>query len=69
MERLKDFAVTQPLIMVEMGTIQQIMELSRKEADVAVTLDPPKAGPYINEQIIDYTLHIYASRSYLAGHP
>ncbi|WP_425640303.1 LysR family transcriptional regulator [Agrobacterium radiobacter] len=68
-ERLKDFAITHPHIMVEMVTIQQIMALSRKEADVAVTLDPPKAGPYINEQIIDYTLHIYASRSYLASHP
>ena len=37
-ERLKDFAATHPHIMLELVTIQQIMALSRKEADVAVTL-------------------------------
>lgn len=68
-EKLQEFAVTHPHIMVELLNIQQIMALSRKEADVAVTLDPPKAGPYVSEQISEYTLHIYAARSYLAGRP
>lgn len=68
-ERLKDLASTHPNITVELITILQIMALSRKEADVAVTLDPPKAGPYVNEKIMDYTLHIYAARSYLASRP
>lgn len=68
-ERLKDFALTHPHITLEMITIQQIMALSRKEADVAVTLDPPKAGPYVSQQIMDYTLHIYAARSYLESKP
>lgn len=68
-EKLNEFAETHPHVMVELLTIQQIMALSRKEADVAITLDPPKAGPYISEKIIDYTLHIYATRDYLAKHP
>ncbi|WP_183789662.1 LysR family transcriptional regulator [Allorhizobium borbori] len=68
-ERLKDLAVSHPNITVELITIQQIMALSRKEADVAVTLDPPKAGPYVSEKVMDYTLHIYAARSYLTGKP
>jgi len=68
-ERLKDLAVSHPNITVELITIQQIMALSRKEADVAVTLDPPKAGPYLSEKVMDYTLHIYAARSYLTGKP
>ncbi len=68
-EKLKEFAATHPHIMVELLTIQQIMALSRKEADIAVTLDPPKAGPYVSKKVLDYTLHIYASRSYLAQHP
>lgn len=68
-ERLKDLALTHPNITVELITIQQIMALSRKEADVAVTLDPPKAGPYLSEKIMEYTLHIYAARAYLAGRP
>lgn len=68
-EKLNEFAETHPHIMVELLTIQQIVALSRKEADVAITLDPPKAGPYVSEKIIDYTLHIYATRDYLAKHP
>jgi DNA-binding transcriptional LysR family regulator len=51
-----------PNISLELVTIQQIMSLSRKEADIAVTLDPPKAGPYRTEKITDYTLNVYASR-------
>lgn len=68
-EKLTQFAEIHPHINVELLTIQQIMALSRKEADVAITLDPPKAGPYINTKIIDYTLHIYATRDYLRKHP
>lgn len=68
-EKLNEFAETHPHIMVELLTIQQVVALSRKEADVAITLDPPKAGPYVSEKIIDYTLHIYANRDYLAKHP
>lgn len=68
-DKLNEFAETHPHIMVELLTIQQIMALSRKEADVAITLDPPKAGPYVSEKIIDYTLHIYATRDYISKHP
>lgn len=68
-DKLKDLALTHPHITVELIIIQQIMALSRKEADVAITLDPPKAGPYVSERIMDYTLHIYATRSYLASRP
>lgn len=68
-EKLNDFAASHPNIALELITIQQIIALSRKEADVAITLDPPKAGPYVSEKIVDYTLHIHAVRSYLAQHP
>jgi len=68
-ERLAAFTQQCPAIMLELVTIQQIMSLSRKEADVAVTLDPPKAGPYFSEKILDYSLHVYGARSYLAANP
>lgn len=68
-DRLNAFAASHPNITLELITIQQIIALSRKEADVAVTLDPPKAGPYASEKIIDYTLHLYAAPAYLAGRP
>lgn len=49
--------------------IQQIMSLSRKEADIAVALAAPKAGAYHAEVLTPYTLHVYGARSYLAGQP
>jgi DNA-binding transcriptional LysR family regulator len=57
-----------PAITLELVTIQQIMALSRKEADLAVVLDPPKASPYHFEHLTYYQLQIYASQDYLKRH-
>lgn len=63
---LGDFTERHPSLSLELVTIQQIMSLSRKEADIAVALDPPKAGPYLIEKITDYKLNIYGAKRYLA---
>jgi DNA-binding transcriptional LysR family regulator len=64
--QMVDFTVQHPNLSLELVTIQQIMSLSRKEADIAVTLDPPKGGPYLIEKITDYTLNVYGAKTYLA---
>lgn len=64
-----DFSVRHPNLSLELVTIQQIMSLSRKEADIAVMLDPPKGGPYAIEKITDYRLSVYGARNYLEGKP
>jgi DNA-binding transcriptional LysR family regulator len=66
---LSEFAARYPNISLELVTIQQIMSLSRKEADILVVLDPPKAGPYFTEKLTDYHLQVYGSRDYLSSHP
>lgn len=68
-EHLPAFVRQYPAISLELVTIQQIMSLSRKEADIAITLDPPKAGPYFAEKILDYSLHVYGALPYLAMSP
>lgn len=65
-QTLVDLAVKHPGISLELVTIQQIMALSRKEADLAVVLDPPKAGPYYFEPLTGYQLAIFATGDYLA---
>ncbi len=65
---LATLSALHPAITLELVTIQQIMALSRKEADLAVVLDPPKAGPYHCEHLTYYQLQIYASHDYLARH-
>ncbi|AFL53972.1 DNA-binding transcriptional LysR family regulator [Sinorhizobium fredii] len=68
-DRLAEFASRYPNISLELVAIQQIMSLSRKEADIAVALAAPKAGPYHSEVLTPYTLHVYGARSYLARQP
>jgi DNA-binding transcriptional LysR family regulator len=68
-DRLADFAARYPNVSLEMLAIQQIMSLSRKEADIQVALTAPKAGPYQSEVLTPYTLHVYGARSYLSKHP
>lgn len=63
---LPQFAARHPHLALELVTIQQIMSLSRKEADISVVLDEPKGGPYFAEKLTDYHLQVYASRDYLA---
>jgi DNA-binding transcriptional LysR family regulator len=67
--QIGDFTAQYPNLSLELVTIQQIMSLSRKEADIAISLDPPKGGPYEIEKITDYRLSIYGARSYLAERP
>jgi DNA-binding transcriptional LysR family regulator len=67
--QIGDFTIQHPNLSLELVTIQQIMSLSRKEADIAISLDPPKGGPYEIEKITDYRLNIYGTRAYLAGSP
>ncbi|NNU81724.1 LysR family transcriptional regulator [Halovulum dunhuangense] len=62
---LPEFQTRFPNIALELITLPQIMSLSRREADLSVTLDPTKATPYHSEKIVDYALHIYGARSYL----
>ena len=47
----------------------QILSLSRREADMTITLDPIFSGPYRSERLANYTLHLYATDAYLAAAP
>lgn len=50
-------------------TIQQIVSLSRREADMSITLTSPRTDFYHYEKITTYRLFIYGSRAYLESHP
>lgn len=58
-----------PGLTLEWLTIQQIVALSRREADVTVTLQPPTSGRFVSERLADYRLLIYGTQAYLAGAP
>ncbi|MBV2144113.1 LysR family transcriptional regulator [Falsochrobactrum sp. TDYN1] len=68
-ERLPLLAQTYPGLSVEVVTIQQIMSLSKREAELSITLHMPRTGPYHSEKITPYRLFIYGHCDYLARHP
>ncbi|WP_295807923.1 substrate-binding domain-containing protein, partial [uncultured Nitratireductor sp.] len=40
------------------------LSLSRREADIAVTVDRPTEGRLVAAKLVDYTLGLYASKAY-----
>jgi DNA-binding transcriptional LysR family regulator len=46
--------------------LQQLVALSRREADIAITLHPPVTGRFHISRLTDYVLYVYGSRDYLA---
>ncbi|WP_279480828.1 LysR family transcriptional regulator [Aureimonas sp. SK2] len=66
-DRLPALARSHPALSIELVPIQQIVSLSRREADLSVALHSPSSGPYRRERIVPYRLFVWASRSYLAA--
>lgn len=67
--RIGALAAAHPRLAIEMITIQQIVALSRRQADVAVTMQPPPPGSFVHEHLTDYRLFVYGSQAYLASAP
>jgi DNA-binding transcriptional LysR family regulator len=67
--RIGALATSHPRLVVEMITIQQIVALSRREADVAITMSLPPSGNIVQEHLTDYRLFVYGARAYLDAAP
>lgn len=60
-----------PGLMIQLVPVPRMFSLSRREADIAITLALPEEGRLIARKLTDYTLGLYASKAYLerAGMP
>lgn len=58
-----------PLLTIDLIPVPKMIKLSHREADIVISIDRPKSGPYIITRLTDYCLKIYGSQSYLAQHP
>lgn len=63
--RLPSLAQAHPELTVELVATSGFLSPSKREADIAVMLSRPKAGPLIAHKLADYTLMLYAAPSYL----
>ena len=57
-----------PHLSVDLLAAPRILQLSRREADIVITLERPQRGPFIISRLSDYRLRLYAAPDYLARH-
>ncbi|GAB4196513.1 MAG: LysR family transcriptional regulator [Thalassobaculales bacterium] len=65
---LKDFAETYPEINLSVVVDDQELDLSMREADVAIRMTPPRQPDLIQRHLITISFHIYAAPGYLQRH-
>jgi DNA-binding transcriptional LysR family regulator len=53
---------------IELVPVPRAFSLSRREADIAVTLERPREGRLVARKLTDYRLGLYAAQSYLDTH-
>ncbi|ODT66597.1 MAG: LysR family transcriptional regulator [Pelagibacterium sp. SCN 63-23] len=66
--RLGELVERHPGLRIELVPVPRTFSLSRREADIAVTLERPREGRLVARKLTDYALGLYAAPSYLARH-
>jgi DNA-binding transcriptional LysR family regulator len=67
--RLSQLADAHPELEVQLVAIPGVLSLSKREADLAVALSPPREGRLLARKLTDYRLGLYGSPAYLDGRP
>jgi DNA-binding transcriptional LysR family regulator len=65
---LARFAQSHPGLVVDLLALPRLVHLSRREADIVISLERPARGAVIVVKLTDYVLQLYAARNYLAQH-
>lgn len=65
---LPQFRLRFPNISLDLVTLTQVLSLSRREADITITLDPVARGSWQSEKLADYPLALYAAPALIAEH-
>ncbi|HSR73104.1 MAG TPA: LysR family transcriptional regulator [Kiloniellales bacterium] len=66
--RMREFLDVFPEVEVSLLLTDQELDLSMREADVAVRLSPPRQGDLIQRHLLTVHLHVYAAPSYIKKH-
>lgn len=65
-EQLGALAARHSGLVIQLVPLPRTFSLSRREADIAITLDRPKQGRLILSKLTNYTLSVYAAQSYIS---
>lgn len=66
--RIGGLCRTYPNLEVQLVAMPRIFSLSKREADLAISLSRPTEGRLFARKLTDYSLRLYASAQYLADH-
>lgn len=67
--RIGRLAAQYPDLEIQLVAMPRLLSLSKREADVAISLAPPKEGRIVARKLTDYRLGLYAAAAYLDRHP
>lgn len=67
--RMAALADRHPELEVQLVAIPGVLSLSKREADVAITLSPPREGRLVTRKLTDYRLALYGAPAYLDARP
>lgn len=67
--RLARFIASYPGLEVQLVAMPRLLSLSKREADLAITLATPKEGKIVARKLADYRLGLYATAAYLDAAP
>lgn len=65
-KRLAQLSLSHPDLRLKVVVLPQIVNLSNREADIAISLSPPNQLRQIIRKLTDYNLRIYSSPDYLS---
>jgi DNA-binding transcriptional LysR family regulator len=63
--RLGSLLARHPRLRVQLVPVPRAFSLSRREADIAITVDRPDQGRLVAQKLIDYSLGLFASSAYI----
>ncbi|CAH1660246.1 LysR family transcriptional regulator [Chelatococcus asaccharovorans] len=67
--RLKALTERHPRLAIELMATARLFSLSKREADIAISLSMPRQMRVVSRRLTDYRLHVYGTRAYLQGSP
>ncbi len=63
--RLDAFGEKHPNLKIQLVPVPRAFSLSRREADIVVTMERPQEGRLVAQKLVDYALGLYATSTYL----
>ena len=66
---LSEFTTRYPAMSIDLLAVPRFVNLSKREADLAISIERPQTGAYVVSKLSDYRLQLYATREYLINSP